>query len=124
MLIDSSPMIEWLWLGFFIRPKNFSFYHSPSTTWTDYENEYRNGLLFFACLITTKFSKRNDARRLTLSHHKQKAQEQIEFLSLLMENTAANLNAYKSRRLFDENDFSNKVELSRYREAEARQHTW
>ncbi|GFT45557.1 putative kinetochore protein NDC80 [Nephila pilipes] len=48
---------------------------------------------------------------------RQKAQEEIEFLSILMENTATILNAYKNKRFFDENDFSYKAEMSRYREA-------
>ncbi|GFT17714.1 hypothetical protein NPIL_104341 [Nephila pilipes] len=52
---------------------------------------------------------------------RQKAQEEIQFLSVLLENTAATLNAYKNRRFFDENDFAFQVELSRYRDAEARQ---
>ncbi|GFU33610.1 hypothetical protein NPIL_226161 [Nephila pilipes] len=51
---------------------------------------------------------------------RQKVQE-IDFLSVPMENKAATLNAYKSRRFFDENNFLHKAELSQYREAEARQ---
>ncbi|GFT13857.1 hypothetical protein NPIL_209711 [Nephila pilipes] len=52
---------------------------------------------------------------------RQKAQEEIQFLSVLMENAAATLNAYKIRHFFDENDFACKAELSRFREAEARE---
>ncbi|GFU29349.1 hypothetical protein NPIL_353231 [Nephila pilipes] len=43
---------------------------------------------------------------------RQKVQE--EFLSVLLENTAATLSAYKSRRFFDENDYAFQAELSRY----------
>ncbi|GFT82955.1 hypothetical protein NPIL_279741 [Nephila pilipes] len=42
-------------------------------------------------------------------------------ICVLLENTAATLSAYKNRRFFDENDFAFQVELSRYRDAEARQ---
>ncbi|GFU25476.1 hypothetical protein NPIL_164931 [Nephila pilipes] len=52
---------------------------------------------------------------------RQKVQEEIQFLSILIENTAATLSAYKSRRFFDENDYAFQAELSRYRDAEARQ---
>ncbi|GFS58590.1 hypothetical protein NPIL_377591 [Nephila pilipes] len=52
---------------------------------------------------------------------RQKAQERIQFLSVLLENTAATLSIYKNRRFFDENDYAFQAELSRYRDAEARQ---
>ncbi|GFU41110.1 hypothetical protein NPIL_607321 [Nephila pilipes] len=52
---------------------------------------------------------------------RQKAQVEIQFLSVLLENTAATLSTYKNRRFFDENDNAFQAELSRYRNAEARQ---
>ncbi|GFS84130.1 hypothetical protein NPIL_246771 [Nephila pilipes] len=54
------------------------------------------------------------------SLNRQKIQEEIQFLNIFLENTAATLSAYKNRRFFDENDFTFQAELSRYREAEAR----
>ncbi|GFS81177.1 hypothetical protein NPIL_334111 [Nephila pilipes] len=50
---------------------------------------------------------------------RQKAQEEIQFLSILLENTAATLSVDENRRFFDENDYAFQAELSRYRDAEA-----